>query len=62
MGKTNRPGEKSLREQVEEQIRARGIKPVQSAEELVFPDWPEDEDVEEFVETIRRWRREGYTS
>lgn len=57
MGKTNRPGEKSLREQVKEQIRERGIKPIRSAEELAFPDWPEDEDVEEFLEFIYDLRR-----
>ena len=37
-----------------------GVKPVTNIDELYGDFWPEDEDINEFVATIRRWRKEGY--
>ena len=36
-----------------------GVQPVQSLDDLWGDFWPEDESVDEFIETVRRWRREG---
>jgi hypothetical protein len=36
-----------------------GVQPVQNMDDLWGDFWPEDESVDVFIETIRRWRREG---
>jgi hypothetical protein len=46
---------KSLKELAAEQ----GVKPITSIDELRGDFWPDDESIDEFVKTIRRWRREG---
>ena len=40
-------------------IARQGSKPLTRIEDLRADFWPEDESVDEFVESIRRWRREG---
>ncbi|MCC6446121.1 MAG: hypothetical protein IT210_22045 [Armatimonadetes bacterium] len=42
--------------------KEQGVKPVQRFEDLLGDFWPEDEDIEEFLATIRRWRQEGSRS
>lgn len=48
-------GEKLVLRLAEEQ----GVKPIRDIDELRGDFWPEDEDPDEFIETIRRWRTEG---
>ena len=36
-----------------------GVKPVANPQELYADFWPEDETADQFVEAVRRWRREG---
>lgn len=36
-----------------------GVKPITNPQELRGDFWPEDETADEFIATIRRWRREG---
>ena len=36
-----------------------GAEPVARFEELLGHSWPEEEDVDEFIASTRRWRREG---
>jgi hypothetical protein len=36
-----------------------GVKPVERFEDLLGDFWPEDESIDDFVATIRQWRREG---
>jgi hypothetical protein len=37
--------------------RQQGAKPATRPEELLGNIWPEDESVDEFIETVRKWRR-----
>ena len=37
------------------------VKPVESLEELWGDFWPEDESVDEFIDTVRQWRRDDLT-
>jgi hypothetical protein len=39
--------------------REQGVGPIRDFDALRADFWPEDESADEFVETIRRWRREG---
>jgi hypothetical protein len=48
----------SLTLDVKALIREQGVQPVQRLEDLAGDFWPPDEDVDVFVETIYRWRRE----
>lgn len=43
---------------VEELAVLQGVKPIASLEELKADFWPEDESVDEFIQTIRQWREE----
>ncbi|MGD9893246.1 MAG: hypothetical protein AB7R89_18735 [Dehalococcoidia bacterium] len=36
-----------------------GVKPAKHFDDLLGNSWPEDESVDEFISTIRQWRREG---
>jgi hypothetical protein len=36
-----------------------GVQPVTSLDDLVGDFWPDDESVDEFIATVREWRREG---
>ena len=36
-----------------------GVRPVERFEDLIGDFWPEDESIDEFVATVRQWRREG---
>ncbi len=36
-----------------------GVRLITSPDDLRADFWPEDESIDEFVETIRQWRREG---
>ena len=36
-----------------------GVKPVSDPDTLYGDFWPEDESMEEFLTTLRRWRQEG---
>lgn len=40
-------------------VAEQGVRPVERFEDLVGDFWPEDESVDEFVATVRQWRREG---
>lgn len=45
---------------VEALAAQQGVQPVRDIESLRGKDiWPEEDDIDEFVETIHRWRREG---
>lgn len=44
---------------LEELVRRKGVKPVESLEALQADFWPEEESVDEFVEQVRRWRDEA---
>ncbi|MGE0200921.1 MAG: hypothetical protein AB7P76_08140 [Candidatus Melainabacteria bacterium] len=44
---------------VEALIAQQRVQPVQSLEALRGDFWPEAESMDDFVETIRRWRQEG---
>ena len=37
------------------------VKPVESLEELWGDFWPEDETVDDFIDAVRRWRRDDLT-
>jgi hypothetical protein len=39
--------------------REQGVLPISNCDDLLGDFWPEDESADEFVETIRKWRREG---
>ena len=39
-------------------LHAQGVRPLRRLEDLAGDFWPPDENVDEFVETIYRWRRE----
>jgi len=39
--------------------RQQKVTPIENPEELLGDFWPEDEDIEDFLATIKRWRREG---
>ena len=47
------------RPDVMELAREQGVLPISSFDDLLGDFWPEDESVDEFIETVRRWRREG---
>jgi hypothetical protein len=36
-----------------------GVKPVEKFEDLLGDFWPEDESIDDFLETLYQWRREG---
>jgi hypothetical protein len=39
-----------------------GVRPIEDFDAFMEESddvWPEDEDVDEFIQTVRRWRREG---
>ena len=44
---------------VEALAKAQGVTPVTSPEELAGDFWPEGESTDDFIATIRKWRREG---
>ena len=39
--------------------KEQGVRPVSSIDELAGDFWPEEESIDEFLETVRNWRREG---
>ena len=39
--------------------KAQGVAPIREIDELVADFWPEDENVEDFMTAVRRWRDEG---
>jgi hypothetical protein len=39
--------------------KEQGVEPVRDISSLYGDFWPEDESVEEFLVTLRRWRQEG---
>ena len=43
---------------IDQLVKEQGV-PEDSLANLNGDFWPEDEDVEEFIATIRQWRREG---
>lgn len=36
-----------------------GVRPIEDPAEMRADFWPEDETADEFIATVRRWRREG---
>jgi hypothetical protein len=43
---------------VAELAEAQGVKPIETLDELKADFWPEDESLDDFIETIYQWRRE----
>jgi hypothetical protein len=43
---------------IEELAAEQGVRPIASIDSLRATFWPEDEDPDAFVDTVRRWRRE----
>jgi hypothetical protein len=43
---------------VAELAEAQGVKPVATLDDLWADFWPEEETVDDFIETIYKWRRE----
>ena len=41
-------------------LEAQGVRPIEDPEQLVFPDWPKDEAVDDFLAAVVEWRREGF--
>lgn len=50
------PTEESLR-YVERLAAEQGVKPITDFESLLGDFWPEDEDIDEFIATVKAWRR-----
>lgn len=48
----------SRRKTLEELAAEQGVEPIHSLSELRGDFWPEDEDLDEFTEELRRWRDE----
>jgi hypothetical protein len=46
-------------EELDTLARAQGASPAANMDELIGDFWPDDESSDEFIATIRRWRREG---
>jgi hypothetical protein len=46
------------RKSIEELAAEQGVKPIQDIDQLAGDFWPEDEGPDDFVNTLRRWRRE----
>lgn len=40
-------------------IQEQGLMPLKDMKELEAGFWPEDESIDDFVNTVRLWRREG---
>jgi hypothetical protein len=38
-----------------------GVQPIIDIKQLAADFWPEDESVDEFIDTVRQWRREAST-
>jgi hypothetical protein len=47
------------RRKVMELAERQGVKPIRSLKDLKGDFWPEDESIDEFIATIRQWRRES---
>ena len=47
------------RERIQQFIEQQGLKPVERFEDLLGDFWPEDESIDEFIATVRQWRRES---
>jgi hypothetical protein len=43
---------------VAELAEVQGVTPIQTLDDLWGDFWPEDESIDEFIETIRQWRHE----
>ena len=41
---------------------AQGVRPIEDVDDLVADFWPEDESIDEFIATVRRWRDEEDTT
>ncbi|MGB9178863.1 MAG: hypothetical protein WCB68_06390 [Pyrinomonadaceae bacterium] len=46
----------AAREELERLAARQGVKPITDIDELYGDFWPEDEDVDEFIRTVREWR------
>ena len=44
---------------VQELAALQGVVPVEAFEDLLGDFWPDDENLDEFVDTVRSWRRES---
>jgi hypothetical protein len=44
---------------VEELAAQQGVKPVDNLDDLKGDFWPEEENIDEFIETLYRWRSEA---
>lgn len=46
---------------IERMAREQGVQPLKRVEDLYADFWPEDESIDEFIATLRKWRREDGT-
>lgn len=46
----------AARAELERIASQQGVKPITEIDELYGDFWPEDEDVDEFIRTVREWR------
>lgn len=44
---------------VEELAKIQGVKPIKTLDDLWGDFWPEDESIDDFIETVRQWRQES---
>ena len=44
---------------IDELAKTQGVTPIRSIDDLWGDFWPEDESVDDFIDTIRLWRREA---
>ena len=49
------------RHDLDELAREQGVGVVKNFEDLLGDFWPEDESVDDFLDAVREWRREGTT-
>ena len=50
-----------VKERQTQQLYGNAARPVQRLEDLWADFWPEDESVDNFIDAVRRWRREDLT-
>ena len=49
---------RQAREKIWKIAEEKGIKPIKNLDDLKGDFWPEDEDIDDFIATVRRWRNE----
>jgi hypothetical protein len=49
---------RASREELDAILQEQGVKPVECLADLKGDFWPEEDSIDEFIATVRRWRRE----